>query len=132
MAAFRAHPSDITEPIISAIIFIAVLTSGTAVTTWDSTASRVAQRVTAVKLINPTSLGSKVVTHVTHALVLKLGFTAPYIHLVTHSLKARGDVALHVVKLHFIVAKVITAKLNITIMTEIPTVILIDQKTVKK
>jgi hypothetical protein len=48
-------------------------------------------------------------------------------HLDAHSLEASGAITPHVVRLHVTVAKVITAKLYITLMAPIPTVILVDQ-----
>jgi hypothetical protein len=78
----------------------------------------------------PVGRQSKVVTHVTRALVLQLWICGTINAFVTNSLEACGGVVLYVIKFHVIVAKVVTKKLDIIIMAPIPTVIIIDQETI--
>jgi hypothetical protein len=112
------------------MIFIAFLTTETAVATLDGTTSRVALRASVVKVINLTPLASIVVTYVTHALVLQFWIHCAIHGFRTHNLDACGDITHHVSKPHFIITNVITAIRNITIMAPIPTMIFVDQESI--
>jgi hypothetical protein len=66
---------------------------------------------------------------VTHALVLQLWIHGAINAFGTHTPNALGDVAHHISKPHFIIAKVITI-IRYTIVAPIPMVILIDQESI--
>jgi hypothetical protein len=125
------HPKHIRPMSLSQtngdIIFIAVWTIETAVPTRVGSTSRATLCASLVYAINPTSLASIFVTHVTHDIFLQLWIRGAIHAFGTHTLNARGDVARNVSKTHFIIAKVITTIHYITIVAPIPTLILIDQ-----